>query len=141
MVFNDLKQLNGQMVQYYEVCGNKVAPKTAKVRYNGYSNAIVLELYDKLGRYTNHDTVIHLSHWILPNGITTSSSRDTDKRVGESSMVKNRRWVYDSDRCIYLQKEDAYNRVINKLREERRNIDKKMFVLQKELHKNKIYER
>ena len=39
------------------------------------------------------------------------------------------------NKFIYLQKEDAYNRVINKLREGRRNIDKKMFALQKELHK------
>ena len=130
MVFNDLKQLNGQMVQYYEVCGNKVTPKTAQVRYNGYSNTIILQIYDRLGRYTNCDTVIYLSHFILPN-----TSRDTNKRVGESSMVKNHSWGYRADRYIYLQKEDAYNRVINKLREARRNVDKKMLALQKELYK------
>ncbi len=135
MVFNDLKQLNGQMVQYYEVYGNKVTLKTAQVRYNGYNTTLILMGYDKLGRYTNCDTVIYLSHFILPNGITTTSSRDTNKRVGESSMVKNHSWVYRADRYIYLQKEDAYNRVINKLKEERRNIDKKMLALQKELYK------
>lgn len=134
MVFNDLKQLNGQMMQYYEVCGNKVTPKTAQVRYNGYSDQIVLQHFDKLGRYTNYDTVIHLSHWILPNGITIASSRGTNKRVGESSMVKTSYWGR-ADRYIYLQKEDAYNTVINKLREERRNVDKKMLALQKELYK------
>lgn len=114
MVFNDLKQLNGQMVQYYEVCGNKVTPKTAQVRYNAYSNTIILQIYDKLGRYINN-IAIHLS-------------RDTR----ESSMV---RYYSGGNRYIYLQKEDAYNRVINKLREERRNVDKKMFALQKELYK------
>ena len=131
MVFNDLKQLNGQMVQYYEVCGNKVTPKTAQVRYNGYSNQIVLQHFDKLGRYTNYDTVIYLSDYILPSGIRTTSECGT-KQIGESSMVRDyHRW----GRCIYLQKEDAYNKVINKLREERRNVDKKMLALQKELYK------
>ena len=131
MVFNDLKQLNGQMVQYYEVCGNKVTPKTAQVRYNGYSNTIILQIYDKLGRYI-YDTVIHLSNFISPNGITSTPSIGTNKLVGESSMV---RFYSGGNRYIYLQKEDAYNRVINKLREERRNVDKKMFTLQKELYK------
>lgn len=134
MVFNDLKQLNGQMVQYYEVCGNKVTPKTAQVRYNGYSNDIVLQLYDKLGRYTSYDFVIHLSWFILPNGIGTTS-RNTNKRVGESSIVKYYNWCGTTGKFIYLQKEDAYNIVINKLRKERRNIDKKMLALQKELYK------
>jgi hypothetical protein len=132
MVFNDLKQLNGQMIQYYEVCGNKVTPKTAQVRYNGYSKQIILQHFDKLGRYTNYDTVIHLSRFILPNGIATTSSINTNKQVGESSMA---RYYSCGDRYIYLQKEDAYNRVINKLREERRNVDKKMLALQKELYK------
>ena len=134
MIFNDLKQLDGQMIQYYEVCGNKVTPKTAQVSYNSYSNSIVLLLYDKLGRYANYDTVIYLSHSILPNGITTAASRGSDKRVGESSMIKTSRWG-SADKYIYLQKKDAYNRVINKLREERRNVDKKMLALQKELYK------
>lgn len=136
MVFNDLKQKNGQMIQYYEVCGNKVTPKTAKVRYDGYNNAIILMKYDKLGRYTNYDTVIYLSHVILPNGATATSSIIATKRVGESSMIK--RHVYFGSggaTYIHLQKEDAYNRVINKLREERRNIDKKMLAIQKELYK------
>lgn len=120
MVFNDLKQLNGQMIQYYEVRGNKVTPKTAQVRYNGYINTIILMDYDRLGRYI-HDTVIPLS-------------TDTNKRAGESSMVIAS--CYGSgEKLIYLQKEDAYNIVIKKLREERRNIDKKMFALQKELYK------
>lgn len=135
MVFNDLKQLGGQMVQYYEVYGNKVTPKTAKVRYNGYTNSVVLQLYDKLGRYTNYDTIICLSSYILPSGIATTVSIGTNnKRVGESSMVVNRVWGRGNI-CIYLQKEDAYNMAINKLREERRNVDKKMLALQKELYK------
>jgi hypothetical protein len=136
MTFNDLKQLNGQMIQYYEVCGNKVTPRTAKVRYNGYGNSLVLMKYDKLGRQTGYDTIIHLSYFILPNGITTPSPRNTTKLVGESSMVRNH-WYYRgrADICIYLQKEDAYNIVINRLREERRNVDKKMLALQKELYK------
>jgi hypothetical protein len=135
MVFNDLKQLNGQMIQYYEVCGNKVTPKTAQVRYGGYSNTIILMKYDKLGRCTNNETVIYLSYYILPNGIVIAQSRGATKRVGESSsMVAYASWGR-GDRRIYLQKKDAYNRVINKLREERRNIDKKMLILQKELYK------
>ena len=134
MVFNDLKQLNGQMIQYYEVCGNKVTPKTAQVRYNGYSNQIVLQHFDKLGRCTDNNTVIYLSEYILPSGIRTTSGRGL-KHVGESSMVRDHyRWG-GRNKCIYLQKDDAYNRVINKLREERRNVDKKMFALQKELYK------
>ena len=134
MVFNDLKQLNGQMVQYYEVCGNKVTPRTAQVTYNFYSDQIVLQHFDKLGRYTKYDLVIHLSRFILPNGIITTS-RNTNKRVGESSIVKYYNWCGTTGKYIYLQKEDAYNIVINKLREERRNIDKKMLALQKELYK------
>ena len=135
MVFNDLKQLNGQMIQYYEVCRNNVTPKTAQVRYNGSTNTIILMKYDKLGRCTNNETVIHLSHFILPNG-TSTSYENTDKRVGESSMLKSEySWGYRADIYIYLQKEDAYNMVINKLRKERRNIDKKMLAIQKELYK------
>jgi len=132
MVFNDLKQLNGQMIQYYEVCGNKVTPKTAQVRYNGYSNQIVLQHFDKLGRHTIYDTVIYLSHFISPNGVPLVSI-DTTKQVGESSMINYIVWGRKPVR-IYLQKEDAYNMVINKLREERRNVDKKMLALQKELY-------
>lgn len=133
MVFNDLKQLNGQIIQYYEVCGNKVTPKTVQIRYNGYSSQIVLQHFDKLGRYTNYDTVIYLSEYILPNGTITANARGT-KHVGESSMVRDYHSWGGKNKCIYLQKEDAYNRVINKLREERRNVDKKMFALQKELY-------
>lgn len=127
MTFDDLKQLNRQMIQYYEVRGNKVTPKTAQVRYNGYNNTITLIKYDKLGRQTtNYDAaIIYLSNFILPNGI---------KRVGESSMISYTAWG-GGTRRIYLQKEDAYNMVINKLREERRNVDKKMFALQKEMYK------
>lgn len=134
MVFNDLKQINGQMILYYEVCGNKVAPRTAQIRYDGYSNRIVLQHFDKLGRHTNYDSVICLSEHILPSGIRTISGRGT-KYVGESSMVKDYSAWGRADKYIYLQKEDAYNRVINKLREERRNVDKKMLALQKELYK------
>lgn len=133
MTFNDLKQLNGQMVQYYEVYGNKVTPKTAQVRYREYSNQIILELFDKLGRYTNYDTVIYLSEYVFPNGTITASARG-NKQVGESSIVRAYRG-WGRGKFIYLQKEDAYNRIINKLREERRNIDKKMLALQKELYK------
>ena len=134
MTFNDLKQLNGQIIQYYEVRGNKVTPKTAQVRYNGYNNTIILMKYDKLGRQTNYDTTIRLSNFILPNGTSTAFSRNTTKQVGESSMITYTSWG-GGDRRIYLQKEDAYNMVINKLREERRNVDKKMLALQKELYK------
>jgi len=137
MVFNDLKQLNGQIIQYYEVCGNKVTPRTAQVRYNSYNNVIILTKYDKLGRRTKPGTAIFLSHFILPNGNTTPSSTiSTNKLVGESSMAKIHIWYScRTDIYIYLQKEDAYNRAINKLREERRNVDKKMLALQKELYK------
>ena len=134
MVFNDLKQLDGQMIQYYEVYGNKVTPRIAKIRYNAYSNRIVLRHFNKLGRYTNYDTEIYLSEYIFPNGIRATSGHNT-KHVGESSMVIDYHSWSERNKCIYLQKEDAYNRVINKLREERRNIDKKMFALQKELYK------
>lgn len=134
MTFDDLKQLNGQMIQYYEVRGNKVTPKTARVRCNGYNNTITLVKYDKLGRQTNYDaTIIYLSNFILPNGIPTKFSRSTTKRVGESSMISYTAWG-GGTRRIYLQKEDAYNMVINKLREERRNVDKKMLALQKEMY-------
>ena len=134
MTFNDLKQLNGQMVQYYEVYGNKVTPKTAQVRYREYSNQIILQHFDKLGRYTNYDTVIYLSKYVFPNGTITASAYGGTKQVGEFSMVRDYRG-WSRYKLIYLQKEDAYNRIINKLREERRNIDKKMLAIQKELYK------
>ena len=53
MVFNDLIQLDGQMVQCYEVCGNKVTPKTAKVRRYG-SNTIVLQCRVASGHHIIH---------------------------------------------------------------------------------------
>ena len=56
MTFDDLKQMEGQIIDYYEVKGNSIKAKNGKIRkgrkrrYYRNDNTIELNRVDKLGR-------------------------------------------------------------------------------------------
>ena len=112
MTFDDLKEMEGQIITYYEVKGNSIKAKKGKIKKSGLygGDAIELKLVDKLGRCQNY-----IYHVIYGYKITKSN-------VYDCGYVK-----------LYLDREEAYKFVLNKLREERREIDKKMYMIQKEL--------
>ena len=114
MTFDDLKQMEGQIIDYYEVKGNSIKAKKGKIRNSRYygNNTIELKLVDKLGRCQEY-----IYHTIYYGGHNITKSN-----VYDCGYVK-----------LYLDREEAYKFVLNKLREERREIDKKMYMIQKEL--------
>lgn len=119
MTFDDLKQMEGQIIDYYEVKGNSIKAKKGKIRKNGYygNNAIALKLVDKLGRcqeYTYH-IIYYGGHYI------------TKSNVYDCGYAK-----------LYLDKEGAYNYVIENLRKQRQSINKKMLKVQMELYGKKV---
>lgn len=118
MTFDDLKQMDGQIIDYYEVKGNSIKAKKGKIRKSRYygDDTIELKLVDKLGRcqeYIYH-TIVYGVHY------TTKSN------VYDCGYVK-----------LYLDKEGAYNYVIENLRKQRQSINKKMLKVQMELYGKK----
>ena len=126
MTFDDLKQMEGQIIEYYEVKGNTIKTKRGKVsrdyRY-GNCNSLNLKLVDKLGRCQEciYHT-IYFNNGYYMRGINVSKST-----------------VYDCGYTkLYLDKEEAYNYVIEKLRKQRQSINKKMLKVQMELYGKKM---
>ena len=118
MTFDDLKQMEGQIIDYYEVKGNSIKAKKGKIRKSRYygTDAIELKLVDKLGRCQEY---IYYRIYYARDYITKSN-------------------VYDCGRIkLYLDKEDAYNYVIENLRKQRQSINKKMLKVQMELYGKK----
>ena len=117
MTFGDLKGMVGQTIEYYEVKGNTIRAKRGKVsrgyRY-GNDNTLDLKLVDKLGRCQEYIyRTIHFNNVSKPT-------------------------VYDCGYTkLYLNKEEAYNYVIENLRKKRQNINKKMLKIQMELYGKK----
>lgn len=102
MVFDDLKQMEGQIIDYYEVKGNSIKAKKGKIKKGEfYHNE--LKLVDKLGRCQEH--TYHI--------------------------------IYCGYVKLFLDKEEAYNYVIENLRKQRQNINKKMLKIQMELYGKK----
>ena len=60
MTFDDLKQMEGQIIDYYEVKGNSIKTKKAKIRKSRrYGDDIIeLKLVDKLGRCQEYIYII-----------------------------------------------------------------------------------
>lgn len=120
MTFDDLKQMEGQIIDYYEVKGDSIKAKKSKIRKGRcYCNdsTIELKLVDKLGRCQEYTT----SHIIYYGG-----GYITKSNVYDCGYVK-----------LYLDKEEAYNYVIENLRKQRQNINKKMLKIQMELYGKK----
>jgi hypothetical protein len=120
MTFDDLKDMEGQIIDYYEVKGNSIKAKKGKIsksRYYYYGDdAINLMLVDKLGRcqgYIYH-TIYYGERYI------------TKSNVYNCGYVK-----------LYLDKKGAYNYVIENLRKQRQSINKKMLKVQMELYGKK----
>lgn len=118
MTFDDLKQMEGQIIDYYEVKGNSIKAKKGKISKSTFygNNTIQLKLVDKLGRcqeYTCH-TIYYGAGYI------------TDSTVYDCGYAK-----------LYLDKEEAYNYVIENLRKQRQSINKKMLKVQMELYGKK----
>ena len=119
MTFDDLKQMEGQIIDYYEVKGNSIKAKKGKIRKSRYygTNTIELKLVDKLGRCQEY-----IYHIIVYGGRYITKSN-----------------VYDCGYAkLYLDKEDAYNYVIENLRKQRQSINKKMLKVQMELYGKKM---
>lgn len=118
MTFDDLKQMEGQIIDYYEVKGNSIKVKKGKIRKSRYygTDAIELKLVDKLGRCQEgiYHTIYYRGHYI------------TKSNVYDYGYVK-----------LYLDKEEAYNYVIENLRKQRQSINKKMLEVQMELYGKK----
>jgi hypothetical protein len=125
MTFDDLKQMEGQIIDYYEVKGNSIKAKKGKVRKNRYygNDTIDLKLVDKLGRCQEgiYHTIYFNNFGYYNHDINVSKST-----VYDCGYVK-----------LYLDKEEAYNYVIENLRKQRQNINKKMLKLQMELYGKK----
>lgn len=119
MTFDDLKQMEGQIIDYYEVKGNSIKAKKGKIRKSRYygNNTIELKLVDKLGRCQEY-----IYHTIYYGGHNMTKSN-----VYDCGYVK-----------LYLDKEEAYNYVIENLRKQRQSINKKMLKVQMELYGKKI---
>ena len=118
MTFDDLNQMEGQIIDYYEVKGNSIKAKKGKIRKSRYygNNTIELKLVDKLGRCQEY-----IYHTIYYGGHNMTKSN-----VYDCGYVK-----------LYLDKEEAYNYVIEKLRKQRQDINKRMLKAQMELYGKK----
>lgn len=134
MTFDDLKQMEGQIIDYYEVKGNSIKAKKGKIRKSrhsmgddlvcviykdipDYNDAIELKLVDKLGRCQEY-----IYHTIYYGGHNITKSN-----VYDCGYVK-----------LYLDKEEAYNYVIENLRKQRQSINKKILKVQMELYGKKM---
>lgn len=119
MTFDDLKQMEGQIIDYYEVKGNSIKAKKGKIRKSRYygNDTIELKLVDKLGRCQEY-----IYHTIYYGGHNMTKSN-----VYDCGYVK-----------LYLDKEEAYNYVIENLRKQRQSINKKMLKVQMELYGKKM---
>lgn len=119
MTFDDLKGMVGQTIEYYEVKGNTIRAKRGKVsrgyyRY-GNDNTLDLKLVDKLGRCQEY--IYRTIHF---NNVSKST-------------------VYDCGYTkLYLNKEEAYSYIIEKLRKQRQDINKRMLKAQMELYGKKM---
>lgn len=118
MTFDDLKDMEGQIIDYYEVKGNSIKAKKGKVKKGRFygNNTIDLKLVDKLGRCQEYVyyTICYGGGYI------------TKSNVYDCGYVK-----------LYLDKEEAYNYVIENLRKQRQSINKKMLKVQMELYGKK----
>ena len=125
MTFGDLKNMEGQIIDYYEVKGNSVKAKRGKVSRNRYDyDSLELKLIDKLGRCQEgiYHTIYFNNFGYYNHGINVSKST-----VYNCGYTK-----------LYLDKEEAYNCVIEKLRKQRQDINKRMQKAQMELYGKKM---
>lgn len=125
MTFGDLKNMEGQIIDYYEVKGNSVKAKRGKVSRNRYDyDSLELKLIDKLGRCQEgiYHTIYFNNFGYYNHGINVSKST-----VYNCGYTK-----------LYLDKEEAYNCVIEKLRKQRQDINKRMLKAQMELYGKKM---
>lgn len=124
MTFGDLKNMEGQIIDYYVVKGYTVKHKRGKINKSDFYYG-VLSLYavDKKGRcYSYPMYYIHYNdRW------------DNRNKNVEQSIV-----YYNHSDVLFLDKEVAYNHIIGKLRQRQREINKKMMAVQLELYGKKV---
>lgn len=125
MVFKDLLELEGQVINYYLVKGNTISAKRGKVHksyfYNG--NELQIQLVDKLDRcneYCYHSINLRGNHF------NKDPKNSSFYRIGYNGSY------------LFLDKEEAYNHVINNLRKQRQEINRKMLKAQMELYGKKM---
>jgi len=124
MTFGDLKNMEGQIIDYYEVKGNSVKAKRGKVSRSLYDyNRLELKLIDKLGRCQEG-----IYHTIYFNGNYYNHGVNVSKST-----------IYDCGYTkLYLNKEEVYHHIIDKLRKQRQDINKRMLKAQIELYGKKM---
>lgn len=125
MVFKDLLNLEGQVINYYIVKGNNVSAKRAKVHMSNYygGNELQLQLVDRLGRcqqYCYHSIDLRGNHF------NKDPKNSSSYRIGYNNSY------------LFLDKKEAYNHVINNLRKQRQEINRKMLKAQMELYDKKM---
>lgn len=118
MLIKDLVNYVGSVVEYAIVDGSKFKVKKAKVERSGAY--ICLHLIDKLGRENGGYINIHLSQW--------GDNPYFEYYTGDWNQKKVR---------IYPSKEAAYKYIIDKLRAQRQEINKKMLNVQMEFFRKK----
>jgi len=124
MTFDDLKQMEGQIIDYYEVKGNTIKAKRGKVSISRYNdNSLDLTLVDKLGRC--QENIFHTIYF--DGGYYNRGVNILKSTVYDCGYTK-----------IYLNKEEAYNHVIDELRKQRQDINKRMLKVQMELYGKKM---
>ena len=124
MTLGDLKRMFGHTIDYYEVKGNSVKAKRGKVSRSVYNdNSLVLKLVDKLGRC--QECTYHTIYF--DGGYYNHGANVPKSTVYDCGYVK-----------LYLDKEEAYNYIIENLRKQRQSINKKMLKLQMELYGKKM---
>lgn len=116
MTFGDLKNMEGQIIDYYEIKGNSIKAKRGKVVRTCYNDNINIQFVDKLGRL--HPYIYYAIYY---NGGIYNSGIDVSKST-----------VYDCGYCkLYLNKEEVCHHILHKLRLEKLKINKKIISIQK----------
>lgn len=119
MVIKDLLDHIGSVIEYATVDGSKIKAKKAKVERNGA--CIYLYFIDKLGRKNGGHISINISQW------------------GDKPCFEYYTGYWNPKKVrLYPSKEDAYRGLIDKLRQQRQEINKKMMKIQMEVFGKRV---
>ena len=119
MLIKDLKKRIGDVIECAIVDGSKIRIK--KVEVGKVPNSIVLTIIDKLGRKTSGHIYIPLRTW--------DDKPYFEYHTGYWNPKKVR---------LYPSKDDAYRSLIDKLRQQRQEINKKMMKIQMEVFGKRV---
>ena len=116
MLIKDLYDHLNHTIEVYVVKGYRIYPKKVYVKLNHF-----------------HPNCVSL-YTVASNGIITANNQVVpirDNTMDKNSIELSASWAKDR-KFLFLTKEDAYRSIINKLREARQEINKKMLKVQME---------